>query len=96
MAGHGVSFGLSTQAVGAEGLSDHALYEELMSDVALGSSLGYRDVWLIEHHFSDYYPTPKPLLLLSHVAALSMRSTRSSWERCCSYSMGVQSTLKCV
>ena len=64
-----VSFGLSTQAVGAEGLSDLALYEELLSDVAFGRSLGYRDVWLIEHHFSDYYPTPDPLLLLSHIAA---------------------------
>jgi alkanesulfonate monooxygenase SsuD/methylene tetrahydromethanopterin reductase-like flavin-dependent oxidoreductase (luciferase family) len=64
-----VSFGLSTQAVGAEGLSDSELYDELMSDVAFGTSLGYEDIWLIEHHFSDYYPTPDPLLLLSHIAA---------------------------
>jgi alkanesulfonate monooxygenase SsuD/methylene tetrahydromethanopterin reductase-like flavin-dependent oxidoreductase (luciferase family) len=64
-----VSFGLSTQAVGDEGLSDLALYQELMADVAAGVSLGYRDVWLIEHHFSDYYPTPDPLLILAHIAA---------------------------
>jgi alkanesulfonate monooxygenase SsuD/methylene tetrahydromethanopterin reductase-like flavin-dependent oxidoreductase (luciferase family) len=60
---------MSAQAVGDEGLSDSALYEELLSDVAFGKSLGYRAVWLIEHHFSDYYPTPDPLMLLSHIAA---------------------------
>jgi alkanesulfonate monooxygenase SsuD/methylene tetrahydromethanopterin reductase-like flavin-dependent oxidoreductase (luciferase family) len=64
-----ISFGLSAQAVGAEGLSDAALYQELLSDVAHGIGLGYETVWLIEHHFSDYYPTPDPLLLLSHIAA---------------------------
>lgn len=69
MSGNRISFGMSTQAVGAEGLSDSDLYKELMSDVALADSLGYKEVWLIEHHFSDYYPTPDPLLLLSHIAA---------------------------
>ena len=25
-------------------------------------------MWLIEHHFSDYFPTPSPLILASHIA----------------------------
>jgi alkanesulfonate monooxygenase SsuD/methylene tetrahydromethanopterin reductase-like flavin-dependent oxidoreductase (luciferase family) len=70
MKGNRISFGISTQAVGAPGLSDHDLYAELMADVAFGRALGYQDVWLIEHHFSDYYPTPDPLLMLAHIAAL--------------------------
>jgi alkanesulfonate monooxygenase SsuD/methylene tetrahydromethanopterin reductase-like flavin-dependent oxidoreductase (luciferase family) len=69
MSGTRISFGMSTQAVGAPGLSDAALYEELLADVAYGAALGYEDVWLIEHHFSDYYPTPDPLMMLSHIAA---------------------------
>ena len=24
---------------------------------------------MVEHHFSDYYPTPNPLMFLSHIAA---------------------------
>jgi luciferase-like monooxygenase len=35
----------------------------------LGAKLGYDAAWVVEHHFSDYYPTPSPLLLLSHIAA---------------------------
>jgi hypothetical protein len=35
----------------------------------LGAELGYDAAWVVEHHFSDYYPTPSPLLLLSHIAA---------------------------
>jgi len=41
---------------------DQLLYREVMEDCALGHRLGYDAAWLLEHHFSDYYPTPSPLL----------------------------------
>ena len=31
--------------------------------------LGYRTAWLIEHHFSDYYPCPAPTVYMAHIAA---------------------------
>ena len=33
-----------------------------------GAELAYDAAWVVEHHFSDYYPTPRPLLLLSHIS----------------------------
>ncbi len=64
-----VSFGFQAAAAGASGKSDHELYCDLMEDCALGHKLGYDAAWLLEHHFSDYYPTPSPLLLMAHIAA---------------------------
>src|SRR4249919_1118957 len=63
------SFGFQAAAAGASGKSDHELYCDLMEDCALGHRLGYDAAWLLEHHFSDYYPTPSPLLLMAHIAA---------------------------
>ena len=40
-----------------------------MEDCALGRKLGFDAAWLLEHHFSDYYPTPSPLLFMAHIAA---------------------------
>jgi len=48
-----------TGAVGAESALDVALYREMIADVAR----------VVEHHFPDDYPTPGPLLLLSHIVA---------------------------
>ena len=42
---------------------------DLIADCALGHKLGYDAAWLLEHHFSDYYPTPSPLLMMAHIAA---------------------------
>ena len=47
---------------------DQALYREVMEDCALAQKLGYDAAWLLEHHFSDYYPLP-PLLFMAHIAA---------------------------
>jgi hypothetical protein len=52
-------FGWMTGAVGAESALDVALYREMIADVAR----------VVEHHFPDDYPTPGPLLLLSHIVA---------------------------
>jgi len=56
-------------AVGEPGLSDRALYREAIADALLLRDLGYDSAWMVEHHFSDYYPQPNPLLFLSHIAA---------------------------
>jgi alkanesulfonate monooxygenase SsuD/methylene tetrahydromethanopterin reductase-like flavin-dependent oxidoreductase (luciferase family) len=62
-------FGWMMGAVGADGDSDLVLYREMLSDARLGHRLGYDAAWLVEHHFSDYYPTPSPMVFLSHIAA---------------------------
>ena len=64
-----IAFGF--QAAPASGVhkSDQTLYREVMDDCALGQRLGYDAAWLLEHHFSDYYPTPSPLLFMAHIAA---------------------------
>jgi alkanesulfonate monooxygenase SsuD/methylene tetrahydromethanopterin reductase-like flavin-dependent oxidoreductase (luciferase family) len=64
-----VTFGIAASAAGAAGTSDAELYRLLLEDVEYHASLGFGNVWLLEHHFSDYFPTPSPLLLASHLAA---------------------------
>ncbi len=62
-------FGWMMGAVGEDGASDATLYQNMMSDADLGYALGYDAPWVVEHHFSNYYPTPSPLVVLSHIAA---------------------------
>ena len=64
-----VSFGFQAAASDVAGVPDDQLYRDLMSDCELGHRLGYDAAWLLEHHFSDYYPTPSPLLMMAHIAA---------------------------
>src|ERR1700758_2579481 len=68
MAGE-VEFGFVASAADAPGTSDHELYRTVLEDVEYPADLGYTTAWLIEHHFSDYFPTPSPLVLASHIAA---------------------------
>lgn len=63
-----VTFGVVASAADAPGTSDAALYRTVLEDVEYHAELGYRTVWLLEHHFSDYFPTPSPLLLAGHIA----------------------------
>jgi len=62
-------YAIQIGAVDAEGKSDAELYREAVGDARLAQQLGYDAAWLVEHHFSDYYPTPNPLLFLSYLAA---------------------------
>ncbi len=62
-------FAYQIGAVGEESLSDRQLYREAIIDAQLIQKLGYDAGWMVEHHFSDYYPQPNPLLFLSHIAA---------------------------
>lgn len=64
-----VTFGFVASAAGAPGTSDPDLYRTVLEDCELRQEWGYSTVWMIEHHFSDYFPVPSPLLMLSHVAA---------------------------
>jgi alkanesulfonate monooxygenase SsuD/methylene tetrahydromethanopterin reductase-like flavin-dependent oxidoreductase (luciferase family) len=64
-----IAFGFQAAPASDVHKSDQALYREVMEDCALGRKLGYDAAWLLEHHFSDYYPTPSPLLFMAHIAA---------------------------
>lgn len=64
-----VNFGVVASAADAPGTSDHELYRTVLEDCELIQEWGYSTVWMIEHHFSDYFPVPSPLIFLSHVAA---------------------------
>jgi alkanesulfonate monooxygenase SsuD/methylene tetrahydromethanopterin reductase-like flavin-dependent oxidoreductase (luciferase family) len=68
MSNHRVTFGVVASAADAPGSSDAAIYRSLLDDVGYHADLGFQTVWLIEHHFSDYFPTPSPLILASHIA----------------------------
>ena len=50
-------------------VGDRERYRAMLEDCRFGQSLGFGSVWVLEHHFTDYYPSPSPLLFLSHVAA---------------------------
>jgi alkanesulfonate monooxygenase SsuD/methylene tetrahydromethanopterin reductase-like flavin-dependent oxidoreductase (luciferase family) len=64
-----VTFGIAASAADAPGTSDAELYRVLLEDIEHHANLGFGNFWLLEHHFSDYFPTPSPLLLASHLAA---------------------------
>ena len=64
-----IAFGFKAAPASDIHKSDQALYREVMADCALGQKLGYDAAWLLEHHFSDYYPTPSPLLFMAYIAA---------------------------
>jgi alkanesulfonate monooxygenase SsuD/methylene tetrahydromethanopterin reductase-like flavin-dependent oxidoreductase (luciferase family) len=62
------TFGVCIGPVDCADRTDRELYRSFVSDAAFALQLGFQGVWALEHHFSDYYPTPSPLLALSHIA----------------------------
>lgn len=64
-----IDFGFVAAPSGKMGLSDLEMYDEILADCELGQTLGYSTAWMIEHHFSDYYPTPSPMSFLPYIAA---------------------------
>jgi len=64
-----LNIGFVATAVEADGASDRAAYRALFSDCEAAAELGFQSVWMIEHHFSDYFPTPAPLSLLGAISA---------------------------
>src|SRR5260221_14538230 len=66
-AGGGVELGCVVAAAGAPGASDPDLSRGMLADCELYSQLGYGTAWVPEHHFSDYFRTPDPRLLIAHL-----------------------------
>ena len=64
-----IDFGFVATAVGAPGITDAEGYRGLMGDCEHNLGLGYSTIWMIEHHFSDYFPTPNPMGMLMNLAA---------------------------
>ncbi len=64
-----VEFGFLAVPADAPGVPDAELYAGLLDSCAFHGELGYGTAWLIEHHFSDYYPCPAPTVLMAQIAA---------------------------
>jgi alkanesulfonate monooxygenase SsuD/methylene tetrahydromethanopterin reductase-like flavin-dependent oxidoreductase (luciferase family) len=64
-----VDFGFLAVPAGAPGVPDSDLYAGLLDGCGFHRNLGYRTAWVLEHHFSDYYPCPAPVVSMAHIAA---------------------------
>src|SRR3954464_7858439 len=64
-----VEFGFLAAPAGAPGVVYADLYADLLEGCRFHRDLGYGTAWLIEHHFSDYYPCPSPVVSMAHIAA---------------------------
>jgi alkanesulfonate monooxygenase SsuD/methylene tetrahydromethanopterin reductase-like flavin-dependent oxidoreductase (luciferase family) len=62
-------FGFVAAAAGDQAVTDAQAFVDLLKDCELARELGYSTAWVIEHHFSDYFPMPDPIGLLQHIAA---------------------------
>ena len=68
MGNNNLNFAFAVAPVGDGDLADDQLYAEVLADCLVGHSLGYDSAWMLEHHFSDYFPTPSPLMFMSNIA----------------------------
>lgn len=64
-----LTFAFQAAPTNEDPADDQVLYKEVVEDCHLGMELGFEAAWFLEHHFSDYYPTPSPLVFMAHVAA---------------------------
>ena len=64
-----IHFDFSANPTDALGSDDHTIYQTRMKIARLGRDLGYEAVWVAEHHFTDYYATPSPMITLSQIAS---------------------------
>ena len=62
-------FTAAAASTGPEGANDAARYRQMLADSRLGHALGYDSAWVLEHHFTDYFPTPSPTVVMAHIAA---------------------------
>jgi alkanesulfonate monooxygenase SsuD/methylene tetrahydromethanopterin reductase-like flavin-dependent oxidoreductase (luciferase family) len=62
------NLGFIASPADVRGKSDKDNYKTMLEEIECNLSLGYRTVWCLEHHVSEYSPTPSPLVLLSFVA----------------------------
>ena len=68
MGNDSLNFAFAVAPVGDGNLTDEQLYSEVLADCLVGHSLGYDSAWMLEHHFSDYFPTPSPLMFMANIA----------------------------
>jgi alkanesulfonate monooxygenase SsuD/methylene tetrahydromethanopterin reductase-like flavin-dependent oxidoreductase (luciferase family) len=62
-------FGTFLTPTGLESESDADWYRQMIGDAEFAADIGYDSVWSLEHHFSDYFPVPNPMVSLGHIAA---------------------------
>jgi alkanesulfonate monooxygenase SsuD/methylene tetrahydromethanopterin reductase-like flavin-dependent oxidoreductase (luciferase family) len=66
-----MDFGLFFLMQRDEAWSERAVYDSALAQMLAAEALGYRSVWIAEHHFNDYGLCPTPPVLASFVAARS-------------------------
>ena len=64
-----MEFGLFFLMQRDERWSEQAVYDSGLEQMLAAEALGYRSVWIAEHHFNDYGLCPTPPVLASFVAA---------------------------
>jgi len=64
-----MDFGLFFLMQRDEAWTETAVYESALDQMLAAEALGYRSVWIAEHHFNDYGLCPTPPVLASYVAA---------------------------
>jgi len=62
-------FGFCINPVDEPGTADARLYQGAIEDAKFGYSLDYQVAYCVEHHFSEYFPIPNPLMLFARIAA---------------------------
>ena len=67
----GLTFGFTAVAAADDSpeRSDAARYRRMVDECRLGHALGFDCAWVLEHHFTDYFPTPSPTVVMAHLAA---------------------------
>ena len=61
-------FGFTINPVDEPGTDEDILYRGAIEDAKFGYALGYEVAYVVEHHFSDYFPIPDPLMLFMNIA----------------------------
>ena len=64
-----MDFGLFFLMQRDEAWSEQAVYDSALQQMLAAEPLGYRSVWIAEHHFNDYGLCPAPPVLAAYVAA---------------------------
>jgi alkanesulfonate monooxygenase SsuD/methylene tetrahydromethanopterin reductase-like flavin-dependent oxidoreductase (luciferase family) len=64
-----MEFGLFFLMQRDEQWNEQAVYDSALEQMLAAESLGYRSVWIAEHHFNDYGLCPAPPVLAAFVAA---------------------------
>ena len=66
-----MQFGLFMTLPAPEPKPAAELYQRAIAMAEAADTLGFSHLWLAEHHFTNYWHSSRPLMLLSHIAARS-------------------------